>query len=286
MSSLLGATHRLLSRQPAIVALALKLRNQCNRIIQCCLEDTANAAINGEEAWLRAIAPHCQTFVDVGANVGNWSAAFCQAMPAQGRGLLFEPSAAAQQVLQQRFAGDPRVEIAAVALSDTVGTAPFYEEPNAGETSSLVAQHSQSQAQVRWVPVTTLDRAIAERGWERVDFLKIDAEGYDFQVLRGAQRLLQQQKIGSLQFEYNLNTTPRGRWWAAPWGPPSTFWRASATKPFCSKPLACIALITPNTVNFSATPILSPYRPPYGRWWHPPSKPCGPSPDENRKAGC
>ncbi|HAN45689.1 MAG TPA: hypothetical protein DCQ32_03960 [Cyanobacteria bacterium UBA8156] len=203
MSSLLGAAHRVLSRQPLVVALVLKLRNQCHRIIQCRLEDTANSAVNGEERWIQSIAPHCQTFVDVGANVGHWSAAFCQAMPAQGQGLLFEPAVGAHQILQQRFADDPRIETVAAALSDTVGTAQFYEEPNAGETSSLVAQHSQGQAQVRWVPVTTLDRAIAERGWERVDFVKIDAEGYDFQVLRGAQHLLQHQKIGSLQFEYN-----------------------------------------------------------------------------------
>ncbi len=159
--------------------------------------------INGEDWWIRTIAPHCQTFVDVGANVGHWSAAFCQFLPPQGRSLLFEPSAEAQTILQERFAADSRLEIVAAALSDTVGTARFYEEPNAGETSSLVAQHSQTQAQSRWIPVTTLDRAIAERGWARVDFLKIDAEGYDFHVLRGAQELLQQQRIGSLQFEYN-----------------------------------------------------------------------------------
>ncbi|MGQ9866134.1 MAG: FkbM family methyltransferase [Pseudanabaenaceae cyanobacterium] len=203
LSSHLGAAHRFLSRQPVVVTLALKLRNQCNRIIQCSLEDTTNSAINGEEKWIRAIAPHCQTFVDVGANVGNWSATFVQAMVTPVRGLLFEPSAAAHRILQQRFADDPGVEIVAAALSDTVGTALFYEEPEAGETSSLVAQHSQKQAQGRWVPVTTLDRAIAERGWERVDFVKIDAEGYDFRVLQGAQQLLQPQKIGSLQFEYN-----------------------------------------------------------------------------------
>jgi len=203
LSSPLGAAHRFLSRQPAVVSLALKLRNQCNRIIQCSLEDTAHSAINGEGWWIRTIAPHCQTFVDVGANVGHWSATFCQFLSAQGRGLLFEPSAGAQTILQERFAADSRLEIVAAALSDTVGTARFYEEPNAGETSSLVAQHSQAQAQSRWVPVTTLDRAIAKRDWERVDFLKIDAEGYDFHVLRGAQELLQQQRIGSLQFEYN-----------------------------------------------------------------------------------
>lgn len=39
---------------------------------------------------------------------------------------------------------------------------------------------------------------------EYIDFLKIDAEGYDLHVLRGASKLLAQQKIGVIQFEYNI----------------------------------------------------------------------------------
>lgn len=205
MSAALGAAHRFLSRRPVVVALAIKLRNQCNCVIHRRLEDTADATVNGEMSLIEKLAPHCRTFVDVGANVGRWSAAFAASMPPGGRGLLFEPSLSAQQALRERFYRDERIEIVPMAVSDTSGTAIFFEEPDSGETSSLVPHQSRVGAQPRTVSTTTLDRETSERGWEKIDFLKIDAEGYDFRVLQGARQLLSSQNIGGLQFEYNAS---------------------------------------------------------------------------------
>jgi hypothetical protein len=50
--------------------------------------------------------------------------------------------------------------------------------------------------------MTTLDAELAERNWPQIDFLKVDAEGYDFHVLRGARSLLTSHKIRIGQFEY------------------------------------------------------------------------------------
>jgi hypothetical protein len=53
------------------------------------------------------------------------------------------------------------------------------------------------------VRVVRLDDEIAAAGWSGIDFLKIDAEGYDLRVLTGARGLLEQQRVGIVQFEYN-----------------------------------------------------------------------------------
>jgi hypothetical protein len=53
------------------------------------------------------------------------------------------------------------------------------------------------------VRVSTLDTEIAERKIASVDLLKIDAEGFDFHVLRGSEDSLNKQKINVIQFEYN-----------------------------------------------------------------------------------
>jgi hypothetical protein len=51
--------------------------------------------------------------------------------------------------------------------------------------------------------VTTLDEELAARGIAEVDLLKIDAEGYDLHVLRGAERCLAARAVAVVQFEYN-----------------------------------------------------------------------------------
>jgi hypothetical protein len=66
-----------------------------------------------------------------------------------------------------------------------------------------------------------LDHELLQRGWAEVDFLKIDAEGYDFNVLLGATQLLARQAVKIIQFEYNASwaaagaTLTRARRWLA-----------------------------------------------------------------------
>lgn len=43
-----------------------------------------------------------------------------------------------------------------------------------------------------------------EAGLGQIDLLKIDVEGFDGRVIRGAERLLRERRIRVLQFEYNL----------------------------------------------------------------------------------
>lgn len=50
--------------------------------------------------------------------------------------------------------------------------------------------------------LTTLDDFCAERGIEAIDYLKIDVEGAEHRVLKGARSLLQDDKIACIQFEY------------------------------------------------------------------------------------
>ena len=53
------------------------------------------------------------------------------------------------------------------------------------------------------VPCITGDRFCEEQGIKHVDFLKIDAEGHDFAVLRGFEKKLRSNDVDWIQFEYN-----------------------------------------------------------------------------------
>lgn len=184
--------------------LAILVRNQCRCIIKYHLAESPNVDETGEVWFRRAFSPQASYVVDVGANVGEWLA---QAVAEKGAqpfcALAIEPSQSAFQKLRERFGADTRVELLQAAAADRAGEAEFFEEPQAGKGSSIVEQFGKSDRAKRRVPLVTLDDEIGRRGWERVDLLKIDAEGYDMRVLLGAQRLLQTQRIGALQFEYN-----------------------------------------------------------------------------------
>ena len=156
---------------------------------------------NGE-AWLAAqIAPTASTFIDVGAFVGDWTAMFCSFAESAPKGLLFEPAVPAAMKLRERFGQSSSLEIVEAAVADAEGELPFYE--GSGRTSSLIREFSTESAVAKLIPTRTLDAEVERRNWPSVDFLKIDAEGYDFLVLGGATTLLSEQRIAFIQFEYN-----------------------------------------------------------------------------------
>jgi hypothetical protein len=62
------------------------------------------------------------------------------------------------------------------------------------------------QTQVR-VPVSTLDKFCSERSVKQIDVLKIDTEGFEFEVLKGATSMLDRKAIKFIYFEFNDITT-------------------------------------------------------------------------------
>ena len=199
----LGRMHRALGKSSFAVRLAVKVRNQCASIIRYQLGEDWRFGENGESWLVQFFGPSCSTFFDVGANVGEWTQSLLVSSPGIKRGVLLDASDSAVSKLHQRFRNDPRVSIIHAAVSDVVGEAFFYEEEGAGMTSSLIEGFSAQGARKARVPVTTVDVEAAKHGFSFIDILKIDAEGYDLHVIRGAQELLRTQRIGIVQFEYN-----------------------------------------------------------------------------------
>jgi FkbM family methyltransferase len=130
-------------------------------------------------------------FVDVGANFGFW------ALPAARRGcrvIAVEPVPETRSLLAanvERNGLSDRVEILGQAVSD--GAASLTVAVPAGESGQASA-HPDSGAQLEHftVEATTLDEILGEQA---VRFLKIDVEGHEPAVLRGAARALRSRRI-------------------------------------------------------------------------------------------
>lgn len=201
---LLGFVHRVAGSTRVGRRLAVKVRNQCNMVIANGLCDGSDFSTNGELLLLRALAPQTDCFVDVGAHRGLWSAEYVQNANHRCRGLLFEPNPVLFRVLRRTVEPlDADLEVLGVALADASGTRMFWAEADGGESSSFVSRWARKGATAVSVPTSTLDAELERRGITHVDFLKIDTEGFDYRVLKGAANALRSQQIGLVQFEYN-----------------------------------------------------------------------------------
>lgn len=195
--------HQWLGRSSLVTRGALLLRNQCRAVIMYHLMTAHDVHASGEEWLARRAGPKCRTIVDVGANRGEWSRMFLEHAPAIERAVLFEPGARAAQMLRDSLARNPRIAIAEIALSDhEEAEGRFFEEPEAGNKSSLTRGAATAGAIETRVRVSTLDAEAERLGILHIDLLKIDAEGSDFAVLRGAAGLLRASRVGVIQWEY------------------------------------------------------------------------------------
>lgn len=141
------------------------------------------------------------TMVDVGANFGYFTLLWAQARPGN-RVIAFEPvprnlEALGRNIQRNQVASQIRVR--SVAVSDTTGQARFNLGPKEQTGWGGLETNSSNLTEVETV---TLDQEC--RSLERIDVLKIDAEGADTLVLRGAAELLGRQAIDHIFFEQNL----------------------------------------------------------------------------------
>ncbi len=144
---------------------------------------------------------------DVGANVGRWSGSMvAAASKARRRADLrlhaFEPESRAFAQLVQALDGTP-ASLSRTALSDQQGTSLFHVVAPAAGRNSLYPVPGASQAAQEMVVTTTLDSYAEQSGITRFALVKVDAEGHDLAVLRGAGALLAEHRIAVAQFEYN-----------------------------------------------------------------------------------
>lgn len=149
---------------------------------------------------------------DVGANRGDWTDSAARTFP-RARIHSFEILPETFAHLRARFGDTAGIAINNVGLSDAEGTLTVYFSPDRDDLATCVVGFSEEFHNYRPrscpVSVTTGDRYCAARGIDTIDFLKVDVEGYEPQVLRGFSGMLGRGSIGAIQFEYgyiNIDT--------------------------------------------------------------------------------
>lgn len=172
-------------------------------------------ASNGESLVQEIIlkyAPRDKSLVifDVGANVGDWTRVLmlkcAQLRPnkAKTKVFMFEPCASTYEDLQkamQSWSG--HVIMVRKALSNNIGKSRFYVVAKGAGRNSLYPQLDENIALRETVEVTTVDLFSQEACIGHIVFMKVDTEGHDMLVIEGASKMIEQQAIELIQFEYN-----------------------------------------------------------------------------------
>jgi FkbM family methyltransferase len=167
---------------------------------------------NGE-AWflrdfLKSKISGDPTIFDVGANLGLYSTLVSEFF-FSGERHLFEPNPLCFEKLKEIFVGDENLKMNNIALGAESGTAELFvdsQNETTGHASlekEAIGLHGYEKLISKEVKVSTLDEYCKKHKIGKIDFLKIDTEGFELEVLKGGGDLLTNGAIKIIQFEFN-----------------------------------------------------------------------------------
>ncbi|CAM2069770.1 FkbM family methyltransferase [Sulfidibacter corallicola] len=156
--------------------------------------------------FIRRFSSGDGVLVDVGSNIGLYTLLLAKHFRG---GVAFEPTELSHQILVANLALNRLGEsyrAAKTALGSTEGTVTFEKMGDTGKTNKISSGNNHSGNLIE-VPITRLDTALTAEEKARLEFLKIDVEGFEIEVLRGAVACLAETPIRLVLFE-RLPDTP------------------------------------------------------------------------------
>lgn len=183
------------------------------RLVGVLNSDSTQAS--GEEHLLKLLSKKYKEPIifDVGANEGGYSALTRKYIP-NSTIYAFEPGIKSFAKLKDKQL--KKLHIYNVGLSDKKGTAYFYDfsekstqkndypvSAMASLSKEVFTKYHREKPKSRKINLETIDNFVKKENIRHIDFLKIDTEGYEYHVLKGAMKTIMKKKIDVIQFEFN-----------------------------------------------------------------------------------
>lgn len=173
---------------------------------------TASFTDSGE-AWLVKEIPkwirnkkNITTIFDIGANKGEFTDLVLKEFKGDLIIYQFEPTPSLFIDLESKYVENPHVECIQKAIGASDKSLSFFVNPNANSLNSLINRDlgcdiSRMQKEIK-VDCTTLDNFIIQNKIRKIDFLKIDVEGGEFDVFLGAKKSIEEGLFELILFEF------------------------------------------------------------------------------------
>lgn len=138
------------------------------------------------------------TCLDIGANIGYYVQLESNLIGSTGKIIAIEPSPENFEYLQKNIKSQKRDNITAYnfAAGDTEGHLNFLIYENASNSGMIVPDGEEPKwpGDIIKVPVKIIDNFLDELNIEKIDFLRMDVEGYEFHIFEGMKQTLQNSK--------------------------------------------------------------------------------------------
>lgn len=130
------------------------------------------------------------TFIDIGANIGLMSLHASKILNYRGKVLSFEPLLSTYNILLKNIARNNLRNIKAIniAIGSTNGIVEIFDNKVTRGSSSII-KINQTASSHR-VPIKCLDTYLDENHFDSINCIKIDVEGWELEVLKGAAKTL------------------------------------------------------------------------------------------------
>ena len=129
--------------------------------------------------------------IDVGAHIGLLSSIIAQKVGNAGKVYAFEPTPSTFGLLQKTIAINNQTDVIVPirkAVSDKSGATTFYITDRPAQNSNSLSDYKRGNSEEYGIDVelVSIDDFIETNKLSRIDLLKIDAEGAELSVLKGA----------------------------------------------------------------------------------------------------
>lgn len=130
--------------------------------------------------------------VDIGANYGLYTLTIANIIGDSGKIWAFEPTKATAECLKKSIVANnfKNTKLIQFGLSDRIGKAKFYTSQNSELNSLSKDANSNLHTRTEKISLLTLDHCMHKYAWNDIDFIKIDAEGEEANILKKGKKTL------------------------------------------------------------------------------------------------
>lgn len=134
---------------------------------------------------------------DIGGNIGQTAMMMAKQAGQDGYVYSFEPFPATYNNFEYNLELNPSIKNISpvkIAFGSVPGSLQMYADCETNSGANRMLPGSLQAENTETVPVTSIDKFMGENAISRLDFIKIDVEGFEMEVLKGAYATLKKYK--------------------------------------------------------------------------------------------